>query len=324
MATLAEPTRTGSSGSGAGASRFAWALLLCAFGAACGRGEDVDVGAHEALVLTGDDDEAIDIVYTAEDERIFEERMSWAAEQRLDTLPIGSVIARLGETFVGTTYTPGTLELDGPERLVVNLRELDCVTFVESVLAMARLIERDGGDFDDFTEELRRIRYRDGELAGYPSRLHYFSEWLRDNERKRIVREVTPELGGVVDDEPIDFMSSHRELYPKLAGDSSYRAILAQEQALSAVPRYYIPETQIATVADRIRDGDVIAATATTRGLDIAHTGFALWRGGRLHLMHAPLVGSSVEISEQPLAERILEIEGQDGIMVARPLSPTD
>ena len=36
--------------------------------------------------------------------------------------------------------------------------------------------------------------------------------------------------------------------------------------------------------------------------------------------MHAPLVGDSVQISEVTLAERIQRIEGQDGIIVARPL----
>ena len=80
-----------------------------------------------------------------------------------------------------------------------------------------------------------------------------------------------------------------------------------------------MPEARIAAVADRIRDGDVIAATSTVAGLDVAHTGLALHVDGRLHLLHAPLVGDSVEVSELPLADRILRIEAQDGIMVARP-----
>ena len=66
-------------------------------------------------------------------------------------------------------------------------------------------------------------------------------------------------------------------------------------------------------------DGDIIAATSTVPGLDIAHTGIALWRDGRLHLLHAPLAGGVVQISEVPLAERIQRIRGQDGVMVARP-----
>jgi len=42
---------------------------------------------------------------------------------------------------------------------------------------------------------------------------------------------------------------------------------------------------------------------------------------GELHLLHAPLVGDSVEISQVSLAERIQGLSGQDGIMVARPVS---
>src|SRR5690606_41157233 len=74
--------------------------------------------------------------------------------------------------------------------------------------------------------------------------------------------------------------------------------------------------------APRIRNGDVIAATRSIRGLDMAHTGFAIWIDGRLHFMNALLVGSSVEISELPLADRIRRISGQDGITVVRPLKP--
>jgi hypothetical protein len=41
---------------------------------------------------------------------------------------------------------------------------------------------------------------------------------------------------------------------------------------------------------------------------------------GRVHLLHAPLVGEEVQLSGVPLADRIKGIPGQDGIMVARPL----
>ncbi|HEX6065652.1 MAG TPA: N-acetylmuramoyl-L-alanine amidase-like domain-containing protein, partial [Longimicrobiales bacterium] len=87
-------------------------------------------------------------------------------------------------------------------------------------------------------------------------------------------------------------------------------------------PRYMIPEKNITDVAARIRNGDVIAATSSVKGLDVAHTGLAFWRNGQLHLMHAPLIGDSVEISENPLAERVVFIQRQDGIMVARPREP--
>lgn len=256
----------------------------------------------------------------ARDRRIFHETMAWARDERLDTLPLGEIIVRVGRRFVGTPYVPGTLDPEGPERLVVNLRGLDCVTYVETTLAMARLIQRNDHDFDSFLAELTRIRYRGGILDGYPSRLHYFSEWIADNQAMGLVRDVTRELGGERDPEPIDFMSSHVDAYRQLADPAHLQAIHDTEHRLSERARYVLPEARIADAATGIRNGDIIAATSTLEGLDIAHTGIALWLDGRLHLMHAPLVGKSVEISTLPLAERILDIRAQDGIVVARPL----
>ncbi|HEY0811279.1 MAG TPA: N-acetylmuramoyl-L-alanine amidase-like domain-containing protein [Longimicrobiales bacterium] len=256
------------------------------------------------------------------DAELFAATIARAQRERLDTLPIGEVVARVGSWFVGAPYTPATLEAEGAEHLVVNLREFDCVTYVESMLALARVIKSGGDDFSDFRGELQKIRYRDGKLADYPSRLHYFSDWIRDNHRKGIVEDHTQSLGGVMDGEPIDFMTQHRTAYRQLAEQRFFDDVRAQEIALTRISRYMIPENSINQVAARIRNGDVIAATSSIKGLDVAHTGLAYWRNGQLHLMHAPLIGDSVEISENPLAERVIFIERQDGIMVARPREP--
>ncbi len=256
------------------------------------------------------------------DAQIFERTMARARAERLDTLPIGEVVARVGTWFVGAPYTPATLEAPGAESLVVNLREFDCVTYVESMLAMARLIRAGQGTFDDFKRTLQTIRYRDGKLTDYPSRLHYFSEWIRNNQSKGIVEDRTQALGGVIDAEPINFMSEHRNSYRQLADADFFQQVRTHELGLSQQPRYMIPEARIDNVAQNIRNGDVIAATSSVEGLDVAHTGLALWQNGKLHMMHAPLIGDSVEISENSLAERIVFIERQDGIMVARPREP--
>lgn len=263
------------------------------------------------------------------DWQVLDTKVRWAAAQGLDTLPLGSAIARLGETFVGATYTPGTLEVPGPERVVINLREFDCVTFIENMLAMTRFI-RDGGTAllaDRASAEARYagylmdIRYRGGMIGGYPSRLHYFSEWLSDNAARGRLRLLARELGGVEDPEPLGFMSAHPAAYRQMTEPGVPEAIRAMEQRLNGGPtRWYLPEDRIEAAAPGIRDGDLIAATSTLPGLDVAHTGIALWRNGRLHLLHAPLVGKSVEISVLPLAQRITELKTQDGIMVARVL----
>jgi hypothetical protein len=255
----------------------------------------------------------------AQDSLIFARTIERAYAERLDTLPVGEIVARIGEWFVGTVYTPATLEAPGPEHLVINLREFDCVTYVENMLAFGRIVRAGSKDFATFRNEILSYRYRGGRLAGYPSRLHYFSEWIADNDARGIVENLTPALG-VADLEPIDFMTGHRASYRQLAADATFAEIAAIEKRLSGVPRYVIPEHNIRSREASIRNGDVIAAASTVKGLDIAHTGLALWKDGRLHLMHAPLVGDSVEISKLPLAERIIASPRQDGIMVARPL----
>lgn len=253
-----------------------------------------------------------------EDSAIFAARVAWAKATHADTLPIGELVVRVGRTFVGAPYVPGSLEADGPEHLVVNLRTFDCVTFVESSLAIARAI-RMHGTYNDFRHELARIRYRGGKLAGYPSRLHYFSDWIGDNEKKGIVTSMTRDLGGIPDSEPITFMTSHVGSYRQLTDTKLIPAIRATEKRLTRQGRLMVPEDSIAAVASRIHSGDIIAVTTTTHGIDVSHTGIALWDDGVLRLMHAPLVGTVVQISETSLAERVKASKTQDGIMVARP-----
>lgn len=281
--------------------------------------EDVLI-VEEAAAASGSWDDA--------DWEAFESKVRWAAGERLDTLSLGRAMVELGRSFVGTPYVPRTLEAEGPERLVIDFGGLDCVTLVENVFAMSRFIRAGGAELlgdraaseDRYESLLAEMRYRDGSIDGYPSRLHYFSDWVSDNTRRGLVDDLSDDLGGVFDTEPIDFMTTHTAAYRQLAEPEHVALVREAEARLTAAGRHFVPEGRIAEVANRISDGDIIAATSTVAGLDVAHTGLALWLDGALHLLHAPLVGDSVQISEVPLADRILRIEGQDGILVARPL----
>ncbi len=270
-------------------------------------------------------------VWPSGDWTIFAQKVRFAEERGLAEMELGDAIAAMAESFVGTRYVPGTLDLSDTEELVVNFRELDCVTLVETVLAITRFVREDGAEAladppaarAKYESKLSEIRYRSGVRSGYASRLHYFSDWLADNETRGLLRSVTAELDPSVDAESLNFMSAHPELYRQMADSSVLREIMAAEERLnSGAGRLYVPQDRIARVASQIRNGDVIAATSTVNGLDVAHTGFAFWRDGALHLLHAPLVGKAVEISELPLAERIVSLSGQDGVMVARPIEP--
>jgi hypothetical protein len=308
---------------------FAGVLLAAFLFGGCG-GSDTESGADEEW--SGDVVAAARLLRphqgTDGDWQLLRDKAIWSWELGLDTLPMGESMAFIGLSFVGTKYVPATLELPGAEEVVINLQELDCVTFVENVLALAlfirqvepQILESELETQAVYRRLLTRIRYRNGRVDGYPSRLHYFTDWILDNEAKGIVREVTAELSGVEDFRAIDFMSNHPESYRQLNSRMVLNAIQNREFYLSGLGRYRIPEDEIATRSSWIQDGDIIAATSTVDGLDVAHTGLALWRDGALHLLHAPLVGEAVEVSTLPLADRIFRIESQDGIRVVRPL----
>ena len=328
-----------------GSSRIEWTALFFIFlttlvGCTGGNGGRVDQGdedpAVDSEVWDGDVVAATRALRPQEgtdrDWEIFRAMAARAWEEGVDTIPIGEAMVRIALPLVGTPYGPGTLEVAGQEDVVVNFQEFDCVTLVENVLALARftrsfgpeILQSEGRTREAYRGALREIRYRNGRVDGYPSRLHYFSDWIRDNEAKGLVREVTQEMGGEQDHKAIDYMTTHHEAYRQLANTTYLMAIQQTEIRLSGLTRYKIPEADIATWISWIEDGDIIAATSTVEGLDVAHTGLAYWQNSELHLLHAPLVGEAVEVSSRPLAVRILRLDGQDGIRVVRPLDPLE
>lgn len=229
------------------------------------------------------------------------------------------IITSVGKSFIGTAYVAKTLEVNEQEQLVINLHEFDCTTYVENVLVFSMLVEREAFEQDAFANLLRNIRYRDGELDGYGSRLHYFTEWIEDNSKKGIVKNITREIGGVPIEKPINFMSSHRELYPMLKDDSNFKNILAAEEQLNQKTIYFLPQAKVREAESQLADGDIIALATSINGLDVTHTGFVYKKkNGRAHLLHASSSGE-VEISNKPLDEYLKGIKNNTGIIVARP-----
>jgi hypothetical protein len=256
------------------------------------------------------------------DEEIFRATMAWAKKNHVGKLPVGEAMAAFGQHFIGTPYVAHSLETDGAERLVVNLRGFDCLTFVENMLAMARCVRSGKTAFSDFRKQLTLIRYTGGVIDGYPSRLHYFTDWMKDNGRKGVVHPLTQELGGASYTKTIDFMSTHTASYRQLADTAFVQRIRVAETALSSSPLYYIAADKIAGIEAKLQSGDVIGTVTTMAGMDIAHTGMVLVKEGKAHFMHAPLSGKKVLVSDGTLAEYIQNIRSHTGIVVGRPLEP--
>ena len=256
------------------------------------------------------------------DDEIFRDTMAWAKTQGLAKLPVGEAMAAFGKHFIGTPYVAHSLEEPGDEHLVVNLRGFDCLTFVENMLAMARCVRSGKATFDDFKKQLTLIRYTGGVISGYPSRLHYFTDWMKDNGAKGVLHPLTQELGGVAYTKTIDFMSTHTASYRQLADTAFVQRIRAAETTLNASPLYYIPAEMITGIEGKLQSGDVIGAVTTMAGIDIAHTGMVLLTGGKAHFLHAPLSGKHVLVSDGSLAQYIQSIRSHTGIVVGRPLEP--
>jgi hypothetical protein len=244
-------------------------------------------------------------------------------------LPFGASVGRVGELAGGSPYVPFTLEayLDqggdpSAEPLTLSLTRFDCVTLVEACLAVSRVAATEQPpSWEEFGREVERMRYREGKRLGYSSRLHYFSEWISDGERRGLVREMGPELGAARDTRPLRFMTEHRAKYLALQDDRVFQEIQRIERSLDGRPRHVVPTKQIPAIVDRIQTGDVLAFATEIPGLDVTHSALAYRDRDRvLRVCHAPLSGGVVAITRATLPEYVAAIRRASGILVARPL----
>ncbi len=235
-----------------------------------------------------------------------------------DDSPYGKFIEEIGHLFIGKPYQAGTIENTGKEKLMVNVSAFDCMTFVETVLALALCAAAEKISRTDFRKNLRSIRYRQETINGYSSRLHYFTEWLRSNEKKKFLIDVTCDIGGKSVLKQINFMTANRHLYPVLKNKAQFSKMLAIERNLSRRKFYIINKDKVSILKEKILSGDIIALTTDKKGLDVAHTGFAVWQGKSLHLLHASKKEGAVVISRKTLTAYLKSNKKFTGIIVAR------
>lgn len=228
----------------------------------------------------------------------------------------GQTAIAFAKSFVGKPYVAKTLEKQ-PEQLVCNLNELDCYTFVETVIALTNAKYTQNFTTEGVRNEIKQMRYRNGIIDGYGSRIHYFTEWILQNERGGIVRNLTKEWGSGRP-KTINFMTTHPSFYAQLADKEVLNEIQFSEKQLSQQLFYEIPKANFTSVEKKIQTGDIVVFTTTVAGLDVNHEGFAIWQNGKLHLLHASLDHKKVIISTETLGQYLQNIKKHAGIMVLR------
>ncbi|UBF24548.1 DUF1460 domain-containing protein [Kovacikia minuta CCNUW1] len=252
----------------------------------------------------------------------FRSMMQTAIGRSLYRLSMGEIVQTISQQLLGSSYHPDLLDRSQQETLVVSLSQFDCVLFVETVLALAKGIANQDYSYPTFTDYLQNQRYRDGELNGYCSRLHYFSEWIANNQQRGNVTNLTPELGGVVLRKPLNFMSNHRSSYPRLMNDeATYQCVRQMETRLQSLTLSYIPTNRIHRIYAYLKPGDIVAIATNTAGLDVTHTGL-VYRGvnGDTGLIHA-VPKRGVKISPD-LQTYVSQVDAAIGILVARVVDP--
>ena len=275
------------------------------------------------FLLTGKFLFAQEIKISSKDSVIFENYKEKVTTERWDTLQFNELVTNTGVFFLETPYVNYTLEINDTEQLVVNFDELDCTTFAEVSLALARAAVSENFSLSNFCKELQNIRYRGGILTDYTSRLHYFSDWIYDNQQMGLVEDITKKIGGYLKPTTVYIMSKRYEKYKALQENPDFiPTILEQEAEINNREHYFIPKAEVDSFAYHIQSGDIIAITTAYAGLDITHLGFACWQNDELHLMHASREFQQVIITPNTMKEYLLSNTGQGGIMVARVMKP--
>ncbi|MBC7571154.1 MAG: DUF1460 domain-containing protein [Spirosoma sp.] len=233
---------------------------------------------------------------------------------------------QIGKKLLGKPYVSHTLDHYADEQLVVNMNAFDCTTYLETVLAIT-LARTDTKPADtptqveqSFKKYLTQLRYRNGHIDGYASRLHYFSDWLRNNEKMGLLTDVTAQLPGSMSvAKPVSYMTSATHKYPAMSDPAVYRQMLLTETSLNQQSFSFIPTKYIRQAEGRIQEGDIVMLMAARPGLDMRHVGLAIRQpNGRLHLLHASSERGRVVISPLPLSNYVLSHKRMSGIRVAR------
>ncbi|MDE6316848.1 MAG: DUF1460 domain-containing protein, partial [Muribaculaceae bacterium] len=244
-------------------------------------------------------------------------------------------IASLAQRFIDTPYVGGTLEStpknnesapkesttwNGGEILTVNINEVDCTTLIDYLAALALTGGEHRTSWRDFTYNLERMRYRGGEIKGYPSRLHYISDWIVDNTHRGNLEEVTGRCDlATYEVKSLNFMSVNRNLYPALADSANFAAIKETESGYRNHRYPIIKTSRVGNAAKTfLRTGDIVALCTNKKGLDVSHMGILFIDEKKVpYLLHASSKAGKVILDTIPL-DQYLTKNRLAGIRVIR------
>lgn len=223
----------------------------------------------------------------------------------------------------GLPYVAKTLEKNNDERLVVNLRQLDCTTYVETVLALTQCMKQGICTFKNFCKNLQNIRYEDG-IVSYDHRLHYFTYWISDNVKKGLVNDLQGPVPPFTAIQTVQayYMTTHVSQYPMLVKHPEWvNHIRRIEESITGKRYRYIPKNSLGNtklLRQTIHDGDIIVILTSKKGLDTSHIAIAVWHKDGLHMLDASQIQHKVVEESKTLSRYMSEHPSFIGIRVVR------
>lgn len=219
------------------------------------------------------------------------------------------LVAYYADRLLGTPYVAHTLEGD-EERLTINIDELDCTTFIETLYALTRTTLTGRYSWRDYAANLENLRYRDGQMGDYSSRLHYISDWIVNNHARGNLVEVTADLPhATYMVKTIDFMTQHKDSYRSLKGDSAMvEKIRRFEMGYRNHRMPYLKKSWLGDKAVKaaLRSGDFVGLVTKVEGLDISHLGIIHKDDkGEIYLLDASMSGGKVMLEKKNLRDHL-------------------
>jgi hypothetical protein len=230
---------------------------------------------------------------------------------------IGKRMEFFARKFIDTPYVGATLDQNPTEeKCTVLLSGLDCVTFMETVFALART--------PNPTEEklkaaVTKTRYWGGNVDGYLSRLHYTTDWFFDNARKGTITDLSAKLPGAVPfTRKVGYMSAHSDRYAALKANPSLLPKLKEQEAENnARAKWYVPISALPQAEKQLQTGDIIGLVGGVDGIDVSHVGLIIVEQNVPHFVHASSVRKLVTFDKR--LTDYLAGSKTEGIIVARP-----
>lgn len=262
------------------------------------------------------------LTFAMSERKLFPKIINKSQREEWKTLPIGELIGKTGIELIDLPYLEHTLEVGPEEKCIVTFNGFDCVTFFEVSLCIARIIKKGLNSFEDLINEVTFTRYRNGKIVDYTSRLHYTSDWIFDNIRKKVVRDKTKDLSGKEIKFNVFFMSKNPNSYSGLKNNPELiNKTIEIEHEINKRKYYFTPREIIPSIEEKLKTGDIIAIVTQKAGLDYSHVGLIYKEIVKAQFLHASAKKKKI-ILDDTISNYLISKKDSIGITILEALEP--